>query len=215
MSLWRGWGIARGWLTIGLALSVSGVAYTPISRGDGASVAHVTAVPDDDKPRVFAAAMAAVSTDARPGELTATADIQAIGEQAFRVSADTVSYLVPIKYASLKASNKICVLLVLNESLQTTAIVRLGGDDFDGDGIVPSCDNVLGVAFHVRAQVGELDGVFLVSNRIGQQYRRRLVVVSENAITGTAAFNAALTHAVTTVSEPQSVLPALKILKAH
>jgi len=175
MSLWRGWGIARGWLTIGLALSVSGVAYTPISRGDGASVAHVTAVPDDDKPRVFAAAMAAVSTDARPGELTATADIQAIGEQAFRVSADTVSYLVPIKYASLQASNKICVLLVLNESLHVTAKVRLGGEDFDGDDIVPSCDHVLGAAFHLRALSRHPRRTCRVGHRLRVPHRPRLV----------------------------------------
>ncbi len=114
------------------------------------------------------------------------------------------------------ARNDVCVLLILNKTFELQSEIRLAGDDFDGDEVVPACVNVLSASFRFRRSEGLLDGVYLMRTRVGtgDTYRNDLAVVTQNLDKGTAELNNRLKKRISGAGEPDSILAIMKRLDA-
>ena len=170
---------------------------------------HVVKLPPAALASATHAAMAAIHADAQPDQIS-----RALVDQAFAVEGGAHAlYLVPVSYASTKAHNAVCDLVVLDEHFKPTGQARLFGADFDGDEVVAHCTNVLAAAFRPHAAEKRLDGVYLMATGVINTYRNAAEVVTIDAESGTVKVDDKLTAAIDDGSEPRTLAPLMARLK--
>jgi len=205
-SAWR-----RGLAASAIASLLGGcLVPTASADADAAHAAlHVSRLPPAAATPATRAAIAAIHADAQPDEIA-----RALTEQAFAVEGGAhVLYLVPISYASAKARNGVCDLVVMDDRFKITGQARLFGADFDGDEVVAHCTNVLAAAFRPRIGQHRLDGVYLMATGVINTYRNAAEVVTIDTDSGSVKADDKLTAAIDDGTEPKTLAPLLARLK--
>jgi hypothetical protein len=191
------------------ALLGAGAGAVAIASADAQATLRVGRLPPAAVASASRAAIAAIHADARPDQLTS-----ALTEQAFSVEGSArVLYLVPVSYASAKAKNGVCDLVVMDDHFKPTGQARLFGADFDGDEVVARCTNVLAAGFVPRASEHRIEGVYLMATGVINTYRTAAEVVTIDTVSGSVRADDKRTAAIDDGKEPQSVGPLMARLR--
>ena len=205
-SAWRG-----GLAAAAIASLLAGCLVDSASADAEAAHAalHVGALPPAAVASAAQAAVAAIHADAQPDQID-----RALTEQAFAVEGGArVLYLVPVSFASKKARNGVCDLVVMDEHFKVTGRARLFGADFDGDEVVAHCTNVLAAAFRPRLAQHRLEGVYLMATGVINTSRNTAEVVTIDTESGAVKADDKLTAAIDDGKEPTALAPLMARLK--